>query len=88
MICLRNKNKELGNAFITVAVKDMGLGISKINLEKIFDKYYRVEEHAIEFQGLGIGLFISHEIIERHKGKLVAQSEVGKGSTFTFTIPL
>ncbi|MFN0082629.1 MAG: chemotaxis protein CheB [Ferruginibacter sp.] len=73
---------------ILVAVKDGGLGISKQNLDKIFDKYFRVEEHAIEFQGLGIGLYISHEIIVRHHGKLWVESVVGEGSTFYFTLPL
>ena len=73
---------------ITVAVRDTGIGIAKQSLEKIFDKYHRVEEHAIHFQGLGIGLFISHEIIQRHHGKLWAESEPGKGSTFYFTIPV
>jgi two-component system CheB/CheR fusion protein len=76
------------NGEIRVAVKDSGLGISNQNLDKIFDKYFRVEEHAIEFQGLGIGLYISHEIIQRHHGKLWVESVVGEGSTFYFTLPL
>lgn len=73
---------------IKVSVKDNGIGISQQHLDKIFDRYYRVEEHAIQFQGLGIGLFISYEIIQRHKGKLWAESEPGKGSTFYFTLPI
>ncbi len=78
---------EQNDAEIKVSVKDNGIGISKHNLEKIFDKYYRIEGNAINFQGLGIGLFISYEIIQRHKGKLWVESEVGKGSTFYFTLP-
>ncbi|MEP6710780.1 MAG: chemotaxis protein CheB [Ferruginibacter sp.] len=81
-------NVEQANGEIKVSVKDHGLGISKQHLEKIFDRYYRIEEHAIEFQGLGIGLFISYEIIQRHHGKLWAESEAGKGSTFYFTLPI
>jgi PAS domain S-box-containing protein len=73
---------------VTVAVKDFGIGIAQNSLDKIFDKYHRVEEHAIQFQGLGIGLFISYEIIQRHHGKLWAESEPGKGSTFYLTIPV
>lgn len=73
---------------ITVAVKDNGIGISQPNLNKIFEKYHRVEEHAVQFQGMGVGLFISHEIIQRHNGKLWVESEVGKGSTFYFTLPV
>ncbi|KAA9035926.1 PAS domain-containing sensor histidine kinase [Ginsengibacter hankyongi] len=73
---------------IKVSVKDLGIGIAKHSLDKIFEKYHRVEEHAVHFQGLGIGLFISYEIIQRHHGKLWAESEAGKGSTFYFTIPV
>jgi signal transduction histidine kinase len=73
---------------IKVAVKDKGIGLSPNSLEKIFERYYRVEEHAVQFQGLGIGLFISYEIIRRHKGTLWVESEQGKGSTFYFTLPI
>ena len=73
---------------ITVAVQDTGIGIAKESLNQIFDKYHRVEEHALEFQGMGVGLFISYEIIQRHHGKLWVESEEGKGSTFYFTLPL
>ena len=73
---------------VKVSIKDQGIGMSKHHLKKIFDRYYRVEEHAIQFQGLGIGLFISYEIIQRHNGKLWAESEPGKGSTFYLTLPV
>ncbi|MFN3667352.1 MAG: PAS domain S-box protein, partial [Sediminibacterium sp.] len=76
------------NFSIQVSVKDAGIGIAQNSLNKIFDKYHRIEEHAVHFQGLGIGLFISSEIIQRHNGKLWADSEIGKGSTFYFTIPI
>jgi PAS domain S-box-containing protein len=73
---------------IQVSVQDFGIGMPGKDLNKIFDRYYRVEEHAVHFQGLGIGLYISHNIIERHNGELWAESEPGKGSTFYFTLPL
>ncbi len=76
------------NDTITVAVKDTGIGIPEENLNKIFEKYHRVEEHAVRFQGMGVGLFISYEIIERHNGTLWVESELGKGSTFYFTLPV
>jgi PAS domain S-box-containing protein len=76
------------NDSIQVSVEDKGIGIAQTSLNKIFDKYHRIEEHAVHYQGLGIGLFISHEIIERHKGKLWAKSDPGKGSTFYFSIPI
>jgi len=71
-----------------VSVKDGGIGICQENLGKIFERYYREEERAVHFQGLGIGLYISYEIIQRHNGKLWAESEVGKGSTVYFTVPI
>ncbi len=73
---------------IKVSVQDTGIGIGKHNLHKIFEKYHRVEEHSVQFQGMGIGLFISYEIIRRHGGKLWAESEKGKGSTFHFSVPI
>lgn len=73
---------------VHVNVKDDGIGIAPNHLSKIFDRYYRVEEHAIQFQGLGIGLFISSEIIHRHEGEIWAESEEGKGTTFFFSIPV
>lgn len=81
-------NIDQKNNEIEVSIKDKGIGISSHNLEKIFERYYRVEDHSIQFKGLGIGLFISYEIIQRHQGKLYAESEPGEGSTFYFTLPL
>ncbi|MEO8413281.1 MAG: PAS domain S-box protein [Ginsengibacter sp.] len=75
------------NNIIEVAIKDNGIGISKENVKNIFEKYYRVTHESAHFDGLGIGLFISFEIIQRHHGKMWVESEPGKGSTFCFTIP-
>lgn len=72
---------------ITVAVKDQGIGIPKEKINKIFDRFYRVESSSHKFAGLGIGLFISSEIIKRHNGKIWVESEEGKGSTFYFSLP-
>ncbi|MEO7394675.1 MAG: PAS domain-containing protein, partial [Chitinophagaceae bacterium] len=76
------------NGEVKVSVKDSGIGILKENLGKIFERYYREEDRAVHFQGLGIGLYISYEIIQRHNGKLWAESKPGKGSTFYFTVPI
>lgn len=73
---------------VHVSVHDKGIGIAPQNIHRIFDKYHRVEEHAVQFQGLGIGLFISFEIIQRHNGNLWVESEPGKGSTFYFSLPV
>jgi two-component system CheB/CheR fusion protein len=81
-------NTVLENGEVKVSVNDSGIGIRQENIEKIFERYFREEQRVIHFQGLGIGLHISYEIIQRHGGKLWAESEPGKGSTFYFTIPI
>lgn len=76
------------DSLIQVSVKDFGIGMSEQHLDKIFEKYYRVQEHAIHYQGLGIGLYISKNIIERHNGTMWAESSSENGSIFHYTIPL
>jgi two-component system sensor histidine kinase/response regulator len=73
---------------VKVAVKDFGIGIHPEQQNNVFDKFYRVEETAIHFQGLGIGLYISAEIIRRHGGNVGVNSIFGEGSEFYFNIPL
>jgi signal transduction histidine kinase len=73
---------------LLVRVKDYGIGIPKDHQSDIFGKFYRVEESAGQFQGLGIGLYICAEIIRRHGGEYGVESEPGKGSTFYFSIPM
>lgn len=77
---------EAGDA-LRISVKDYGIGIPEKNLSKIFDRYYRVETGGVRFQGLGIGLYISYEIIKRHNGKMWVESSEGSGSTFHFELP-
>ena len=81
-------NVEEKENILQVAIQDFGIGMSKQHLDKIFQRYYRVQEHAVHFQGLGIGLYISSEIIHDHKGAMWVESEPAKGSTFYFTLPL
>ncbi|MCQ6959042.1 PAS domain S-box protein [Mucilaginibacter aquariorum] len=71
-----------------VAVQDFGIGINKEQHDRIFSRFYRVDDLAAHISGLGIGLYISNEIITRHQGKLSVDSETGKGSTFKFEIPI
>ena len=73
---------------IYFSVRDFGIGIAKDHQLRIFDKFYRVEETSERFQGLGIGLYICQEIIERHQGSIGINSEPGEGSEFYFSIPL
>ena len=78
--------KREGDATV-VSVQDFGFGISEDQSEKIFSRFYRVEGLAANISGLGIGLFISHEIIERHHGRIWVESVPGIGSTFHFSLP-
>jgi hypothetical protein len=74
---------------VELRVQDFGIGISKDKLAKVFEQFYRVSgdmQHT--FPGLGLGLYISSEIIKREGGRIWVTSEVGKGSTFCFAIPL
>ena len=73
---------------IWVSVKDQGKGIPSEELERIFEKFVQVEEPVFGGGiGTGLGLSIAKEIVQLHKGRIWADSEIGKGSVFTFTIP-
>lgn len=73
---------------VMLCVEDFGIGIPEENRQKVFEQYYRVngkQQHTTP--GLGLGLFISSEIVKREGGSIWVHSEEGKGSTFCFTIP-
>ena len=77
------------DSFVEVAVIDEGIGIRAKDQEKLFQRFYRVENERMKnISGFGIGLYLSSEIIQRHKGKIGVQSEENKGSTFYFSLPL
>ncbi|MCS3869562.1 DNA-binding response OmpR family regulator [Chryseobacterium ginsenosidimutans] len=73
---------------VKVNVTDFGIGIPDFKQEAVFNKFYRVEESSLQFQGMGIGLFICSEIIKQHHGNIGVSSKVDEGSTFYFTLPL
>jgi len=73
---------------LIVSFTDYGIGIPQENITKVFDRFYRVDEVSKEFSGLGIGLFISAEIIKQHGGNIWAESKEGEGSTFYFSLPV
>ncbi|RZJ44656.1 MAG: GAF domain-containing protein [Chryseobacterium sp.] len=72
---------------VKVSVKDFGEGIASEIQPFLFDRYYRANHNGKKYSGLGLGLYISSEIIKRHGGKIGVESVVGEGSTFWFTIP-
>ena len=71
---------------VTIGVEDEGMGISSEYMNSIFKRFVREETHSIH--GLGLGLYISYEIIKKHGEKMWVESEKGKGSTFYFNIPI
>ncbi len=80
---------ELKNQELAISVRDQGIGISAENLEKIFDRFYRVDLGSVrKAGGAGLGLSICRRIVEAHGGRIWAESTPGQGSTFTFTLPL
>lgn len=74
---------------VTVSVQDFGIGIADTYHQQIFQRFYQVTEpQAQTYPGLGIGLYIAHDIIKRHRGDIWVESSKGNGSTFFFTLPL
>jgi PAS domain S-box-containing protein len=76
------------NDHLLISITDFGIGIAKDKQENIFTRFFRVDESEKYFSGLGIGLFISSEIISQHGGKIWVESNLGKGSTFYFSLPV
>lgn len=75
--------------FVKVSVQDSGRGIAQEDLPFIFDRFYKVYQNSQgEVRGAGLGLAIAKEIIEAHGGTILVASKKGKGSVFTFTLPI
>jgi two-component system, chemotaxis family, CheB/CheR fusion protein len=72
---------------VEISVTDKGVGVPKEKIPHLFDRFYRADKENMNKAGLGMGLYIANEIAQRHKGKITVVSEVGKGSTFTLSIP-
>ncbi|UII31119.1 PAS domain-containing protein [Fulvivirga ulvae] len=81
---VENENKTL-----VLSVEDFGLGLEEKDRQKVFDRFYRVEGTGYEtYPGLGLGLYISSEIVKRHEGSVWVESKKGEGSRFYFTLPI
>lgn len=76
------------NTMARVSVSDKGPGIAPDMAPHLFDRYYRVDKSGTQYSGLGLGLYICAEIIKKLDGQIGVDSEVGKGSSFWFTVPL
>lgn len=80
--------ERLGEA-IQLSIKDKGIGISDSDLPHVFDRFYTVDKaRSRKSGGAGLGLSIVKKVIEMHKGKVSASSEIGKGTTFTIVLPM
>jgi len=76
---------------VIVSVRDEGPGLTAEEIPRLFERFYRapgVDVRAGSYVGLGLGLFISRAIVEQHGGRIWAEGEIGKGSTFSFSLPL
>jgi signal transduction histidine kinase len=72
---------------VRVSVSDKGPGIGQDKIQHLFERYYHADEHGGQTSGLGLGLYISAEIIRKHGGRIGVDSEPGRGSAFWFTLP-
>jgi len=79
---------EKTDRLVRISVTDTGIGIPEKDLSHIFEKFYRIETSSTQaIGGTGLGLSITKYIVESHEGKISVESKVGKGSTFSFTLP-
>lgn len=83
------RSERAPSAHIVVEISDTGMGIPARDLEMIFEKFQRSGDQLTSaIEGTGLGLAIARQIVEYHGGRIWAASTQGKGSTFTFTLPL
>ena len=75
------------NGEVRVSVADTGSGIDADDLDRIFEEFQQTEAGARQHEGTGLGLALSRRFVEMHGGRIWCDSEVGKGSTFVFTLP-
>ena len=74
---------------VIVSVADEGIGIAPEHLNRLFEKFFRVKlPSGYKVRGLGLGLPVSRTIVERHGGRIWAESELGKGTTIFFSLPM
>ena len=82
-------NASLMNQHVQIAVSDTGIGIKSEDMDKIFEAFRQVDaSYARRYEGTGLGLTLTKRLVELHGGKIWVISEFGKGSTFTFTLPV
>ncbi|MDB5119395.1 MAG: histidine kinase [Sphingobacteriales bacterium] len=83
-----NVRVDMNGSAVKVYIQDFGIGIQGDHLGNLFDRYYKVENTSQNFSGMGLGLYLSSQIIYSHKGAIGVESVFGEGSTFWFTLLL
>jgi signal transduction histidine kinase len=79
----------LNGGMVEISVADTGIGIAPEDQAAVFEEFRQVgTDYARKREGTGLGLALARRLVELHGGTLTLQSELGKGSTFTFTIPV
>jgi signal transduction histidine kinase len=79
----------MDSAHLVIGVSDQGIGISPEDQARLFVAFQRLENRYIEgIKGIGLGLLVCRRLVEAHGGRIWVESELGKGSTFFFTLPL
>lgn len=82
------RQQQVNDSFIALSVQDTRCGIAASELERIFDRLFQVQDtHDRQAGGLGLGLGISREVVKLHGGTLQVESQLGKGSIFSFNLP-
>jgi signal transduction histidine kinase len=76
------------DSLLTITIQDEGIGMSPETISSIFNKFYRSENVIKRYSGLGMGLYIAYRIVGDHQGTMYVESTEGKGSIFSFTLPL
>ena len=79
------KTEKIGDNIIRISFRDNGLGIAKKNLDRIFDPFFTTRKVG---EGTGLGLSLCHGIVTEHKGRIWAESQLGKGATFIVELPI
>jgi signal transduction histidine kinase len=78
---------KLENKDVVCSVQDFGIGIARENYNRIFELFFQEHHDTRRYPGLGIGLYLSAEIIKRQQGKIWVESALGRGTTVFFTLP-
>ena len=77
-----------GDGFVEVSVRDTGVGIAPAEQDAVFEEFRQVGRSAARHEGTGLGLSLCRKFVELHGGRIWVESEVGRGSTFTFRLPV